>query len=113
MASPRREHLKRERRERRRSRKLTVYDRLVPSFALAAWICLIAGILYSWKMGGAAAGGIGAVGWIGLCLAAGAVLLGNMTKHTRRFYLPYIRMGIWPGAVALIVYVILLIAGTR
>jgi lipopolysaccharide export LptBFGC system permease protein LptF len=113
MASPRREHLKRERRERRRSRKLTVYDRLVPSFALAAWICLIAGILFSWKMGGQAAGGIGAVGWIGLLLAIGAVLLGYMTKNARQVYLPYIRMGVWPGMIAIIVYVILLVAGTR
>ena len=46
-------------------------------------------------------------------LAVGEIPLGNMTKHSRRFYLPYIRMGIWPGFVALIVYVILLIAGTR
>ena len=113
MASPRREHLKRERRERRRSRKLTLYDRLVPLFALAAWICLAAGVLLSWKMGGNAGGGTGAVCWVGLCLAAGAVLLGIMAKHSRRFYLPYIRMGVWPGLIAMVVYVILLIIGAR
>lgn len=113
MASPRREHLKRERRERRRSRKLTVYDRLVPSFALASWVCLAVGILYSWSRHGAAPGGVGAVGWIGLLFAAGAILLGHLTKHARQVYLPYIRMGVWPGYVAVIVYVILLAAGTR
>ena len=113
MASPRREHLKRERRERRRSRKLTVYDRLVPSFALAAWICLVAGIIRSWQMSGNGAGGVGALGWLGLILAAGAILLGHMTKNARQSYLPYIRMGVWPSYVIVAVYVILLIVGNR
>lgn len=113
MASPRREHIKRERRERRRSRKLTVYDRLVPSFALVSWVCLAAGILYSWKLHGAAPGGAGAVGWIGMLFALGAILLGHMTKKAGKVYLPYIRMGVWPGYIAVVVYVILLIAGNH
>lgn len=111
MTSARRAHAKKERQAKRRARKVSVYDRLIPWFAAAALLLLIVSVIVSAAAGGQGRPGIGAAGMAGLVLSAGGFILWLMVHLGRNESKPDALAGARMEAVLAVIYIVLLFMG--
>ena len=110
-STARKEYEKRERRKKLRARNLGFFDWIVPIYAWLALAVLIAGVVFSWLAGGNGGVHIGAFGWVSLCLALAAWIVGRMGRDPKNIFSGPARRSIPVAAVVTGLDIVLLIVG--
>ena len=110
-STARKDYEKRERKKKLRTRKLGLYDWIVPIYAWLSLLVLIAGVILSWLADGQAGVYIGAFGWASLCLAVCAGVIGRRMRTTKKQFLGPARQSVAVAFVVAAIDVILLIVG--
>ena len=110
-SAARKDYEKRERRKKLRTRKLGFYDWIVPIYAWLSLAVLSAGAVFSWRAGGQGEPYIGAFGWVSLCLALAAWLVGRKGRSMKKLFSGPAKQSVAVAAVVAGIDIVILIVG--